>query len=546
MELRNYQQQAYQGVMDALNDHDSTLLVMATGTGKTIVFSHVAQDFMPEGRVMMLAHRAELIYQGANHLGNICGSVPEIEMGAEFSGYGWGDTDIVVSTVQTQIAGMNGKGRMTRFDPDDFSLLIIDEAHHGAAASYRRVIDYYRQNPKLKVMGVTATPDRADELALGQIFESVAYEYGILDAVNDGYLVEPRPFMIEIDGLDFSGCRTTAGDLNGRDLAKVMEQEAELHEMVSTIVQESGSLQTLTFCASLAHAEKFAEILNRHRLGSAHWVHGGTKKDVRANMFKAYSENAYQHLVNVGVATEGYDEPQVKIIPLCRPTKSRSLYAQMIGRGTRVLPGTIDGIDHIESRKCAIANSMKPYLNVLDFVGNAGRHRLVSVADILGGEENDDVLDRVNSNARKKREPVSVLEEMRIAREQLEAEAVSADAKLRRARVIGRAKYSKAKVNPFTVLDIEPVREKGWNVGRAPSEKQIECLNRMGVDPVGLSHTHASQVIGRLIKNRKEKLCTYKQAKVLSRYHYDAKDFTFGQASELIDRIAQNGWRRPA
>jgi hypothetical protein len=116
---------------------------------------------------------------------------------------------------------------------------------------------------------------------------------------------------------------------------------------------------------------------------------------------------------------------------------------------------------------------------------------------------------------------------------------------MRRNRVLARAKYSTAKVNPFNVLDMEPVREKGWNMGRQPTEKQVAFLASKGVDVAGLSFTHASQIISRLIKNRQEKLATFKQARVLAKFRYDAKNMSFAEASALIDKIAKNGWKRP-
>jgi len=545
MKTRPYQLEAIEGITSQLDSNASTLLVMATGTGKTFVFSKAAKMFMNFGRIMVLAHRGELIDQACKQLTHITGCEPDIEMADYHAVQGRNRSQIVCSTIQSQIAGMNSLGRMTKFRPNEFSLLIVDESHHAAADSYKRVIKYYQQNKELKVLGVTATPDRADELALGQIFETVAYDYGILQAVNEGYLVEPHQQAVYVEDLDFSCMRTTAGDLNGRDLAAVMETETMLHEIVSPTIDLTTGKRTLIFSASLNHAERITEILNRHRNDSAKWVHGGTPKDERAVMFREYGEGRFQYLVNVGVATEGFDDPGIAVVVMARPTKSRSLYAQMLGRGTRTLPGTIDGIEDATARRSAIALSLKPELLVLDFVGNSGRHRLVTAADILGGDYNDDVVERAKETIEKSTEPRSVLDELEAAQKELEAEAVSSNEQLRRKRIIARAKYSTAKVNPFNVLDLEPVREKGWNTGKKPSPAQVKCLERMGVDPAGLTHTHASQLIGKVIKNREDGLCTFKQAKVLSRFNYDPKTITFAKAGELITAIKDAGWRRP-
>jgi superfamily II DNA or RNA helicase len=546
MQTRPYQAEALDGIRTQLEDNPSTLLVMATGTGKTVVFAHAAKEYMKWGRVMILAHRGELIYQAVNQLTTITGTEPDIEMADYHATRGSNRSQIVCSTIQSQIAGMNGDGRMTKFNPNEFSLIIWDEAHHCAADSYKRVKGWYSQNTQIKHLGVTATPDRADEKALGQMFETVAYEYGILEAINDGFLVPIQQQAVYVDGLDFSGCRTTAGDLNGKDLATIMEQENVLHEIAAPTFELTQDRKTLVFTASLAHAERLTEILNRHRADSAKWVHGGTPKDERAVMFREYAEGRFQYLVNVGVATEGFDDPGIEVVVMARPTKSRSLYAQMCGRGTRTLPGTIDGIQDATARRSAIALSGKPVLDVLDFVGNSGRHRLITTADILGGDYNDDVVERAKKKIAESGEACSVLDELEAAQKELEAEAVSANEKLRRERIIARAKYSTAKVNPFNVLDLEPVREKGWHQGRGPTDGQLACLEKMGVDTAGLSFTHASQLIGTVIKNREKGICTYKQAKTLAKFNYDPKDITFKQAHDLIDAIAANGWRRPA
>ncbi len=545
MQARPYQNEAFDGVCTQLNDHASTLLVMATGTGKTFVFSQITKEFMKWGRVMVLAHRGELIYQAVEQLTRITGSEPDIEMADYHAVRGRNRAQIVCSTIQSQTAGMNGLGRMSKFDPNDFSLLITDEAHHAAADSYKRVIAYYQQNKTLKHLGVTATPDRADELALGQIFQTVAFEYGILQAIKEGFLVPINQQAVLVDGLDFSQVRTTAGDLNGKDLAAIMEQEEMLHEIATPTIELTQNKKTLVFTASLMHAERLTEILNRHRAGSAKWVHGGTPKDERATMFREYGERKFQYLVNVGVATEGFDDPGIEVVVMGRPTKSRSLYAQMIGRGTRTLPGTIDGISDAVARRSAIALSLKPALDVLDFVGNTGRHRLITTADILGGDYNDDVVERATKKIEQAEQKMDVLSALAAAEKELEAEAISSEGILRRQRITARAKYSTAKVNPFNVFDLEPVREKGWHKGRVPTPGQEKCLTKMGVDTAGLSFTHASQLIERVIKNREEGLCTFKQAKLLSRYRYDPKEITFSGAKELIDAIANNNWQRP-
>ncbi len=549
IQARPYQSEAIDGIHAAFAENNSTLLVLATGLGKTICFCDVAGDYMQRGKVMILAHRAELVYQARDKMLMVTGSEPDIEMGELSCEYSFiHDARTIVSTIQTQCAGMKGKGRMTKFDPHKFSLLIIDEAHHGAAKSYRRVIDYYRQNPNLKVLGVTATPDRADEKALGQIFETVAFEYGILEGIQGGWLVPIQQQAVYVDGLDYSSCRTTAGDLNGADLAKVLEFEEALHGIASPTIDLIRERRTLVFAASLAQAERLTEIFNRHNSGCARFVHGGTEAGERIQMFKDYAAHEFQMLVNVGITTEGFDDPGIEVVVMARPTKSRSLYAQMIGRGTRTLPGVLDGLDNADGRLAAIAASGKPSLEVIDFVGNSGRHKLISAADVLGGKYEDEVVELAAELAQKESaesgKPVDVISELEKAEQELLRRRREEEEAAVRSVVMIRAKYSTAKVNPFNVLDIMPHRERAWHKKRQPSEKQVAMLERNGVDVSGLGFTHASQIIGMIIKRREEKKCSFKQAKVLRRFGYK-DDYLFTEASAMITALKENGWKRP-
>lgn len=544
MKLRDYQERAVDAILEAFQDSATTLLVMATGLGKTVVFAHIIDRMKGRGRAIVLAHREELIAQAWEKIRGVTGVEADVEMAncwASEAGHFTGKSPIVVSSIQTQCAGRLG-GRMQRFDPREFGLCVIDEAHHSTAASYRRVINYYRQNPDLRILGVTATPDRADEAALGQIYQSVAFEYGINDGITDGWLVPIRQQFVAVDGLDFSQCRTTAGDLNGKDLAQVMEYEQTLHGYVGPLIEIAGDRRTLVFGASVAQAERIAEIINRHRPDSARCVFGRTPKEERREIIGQYRTGCFQTLVNVGVATEGFDVPGVEVIVMARPTKSRSLYAQMLGRATRPLPGIVDPIEDADGRRQAIAESTKPSMLVLDFVGNSGRHKLVSSADILGGKYDDAIVERARRQIEKKGDAANVDEEL-VKAERAEREAEKRRQAARRAKIRGRATYSTRSVSPFDILDITAQREPRWHHGRQPTPKQIDLLERHGVDVDGQTGAQASQLIGEIIERRQNGKCTYKQVKLLARYGY-GPDVPFPRARELIDALARNGWKK--
>jgi superfamily II DNA or RNA helicase len=541
LELRPYQKAAVDGVFDAWRTARSTLLVQPTGTGKTVTFAHVINR-MPAGRALVLAHREELIFQAADKIEAVTGAKPDIEMAEMRADHAmFGKARVVVSSIQTQCAGRNGDTRMKRFDPREFALLVVDEAHHATAPTYRRVLEHYGQNPDLKILGCTATPDRHDEEALGQVFDSVAFDYELLDAIHDGWLVPIQQRSVVVDGLDYSSVRTTAGDLNGADLARVMEYEETLHGIAAPTMDLAAGRKTLVFAASVAHAERLCEIFNRHRTDCARFVTGTTPKDDRRAMLADYAAGKFQMLVNVGVATEGFDEPGIACVVMARPTKSRALYAQMAGRGTRPLPGLVDGLPEADARRAAITASAKPACEIVDFVGNSGRHKLITTADILGGNYSDEVVDRARAAAEKADgAAIDMAEALVDAERQLAEERERAS----RAAIRVKARYTSQVVDPFDVFQMEPWRERGWDKGRQPSEKMLALLERNGIETRGLTFTQAKQLVGEIIHRYEERKCSFKQARLLARYGYPT-DVPFAEASRLIDALAKNNWKRP-
>jgi len=467
MKLRPYQIEAERSALRELKQRRSTLIVLATGLGKTVIFSSVIGKCVGRGkRALVIAHREELIDQAASKIKSVTGEIPDVEMGERWATETlMGKATVVVGSIQTL-----SRGRMERFEPKDFGLVVVDEAHHAVADSYRRVIDYFTKgNPNLKVLGVTATPDRADEEALIQVFETCAFDYGVADGIRDGWLVDIEQETVFIDGLEFQNVGTVAGDFNQGELSAVMEQEEPLQGTVDAILTKAGAKKTIVFTVSVRQAGLMADIFNRHRPGCARIVTGKTPKDERREMLKDYADNRFQILCNVGVATEGFDEPGVECVAIARPTKSRALYAQMIGRGTRTLPGTIDGphAEHWNSdqRLAAIRASRKPSMLVLDFEGNAGRHKLVHAADVLGGKISDEAIERAKDKA-KQGKPKSVLDALSEAEIEEVREKEAAERR-RRAKLIGKATFTSERISPFDIFGQLPNREAAWHRGRS-------------------------------------------------------------------------------
>lgn len=518
--LREYQEECVDAVFEKLQTFVSTLVVMATGLGKTQIMAEIAYRW-PHGRVLVMAHREELIDQAAHRIGEHMDEKCSIEMGSRKEsrqGHGFLDkSKVLITSVQT----MSRDSRMQWFSPHDFSLILTDESHHAVGASYRKVYEYFHQNPQLRHVGVTATPKRADEAALGDIYHSVAYEMDIREGIDDGYLVDVEQRLVVIEGLDFSKCRTTAGDLNSKDLAAAMlgagstglmedaetleQEERMLHAIVSPTIQESQGRPTIIFGVTKAHAERLCEICLRHPGVTAEFVTDDTDRETRSQIVKRFKEGKTQILVNVSIFTEGFDA-RVDVVAIARPTKSESLYRQMIGRGTRPLSGLVDRYDTAQERREAIANSAKPAMTVLDFVGVSGRHNLLSAVDILGGNYSQDIIDSAKERLRLSgqtkgidellaEEQQSAIERkakaMQLAKEQSDREAASKakaeeERKKRQAEwdarkgVKGHATYRTEAVSPWISVTIPEQVGIGKYRGGS-TEPQIKRLMRLGI-----------------------------------------------------------------
>lgn len=510
--LRPYQVEAVERIRAELETNRSTLLVMATGTGKTATFTEVIREW--PGRCLVLAHRDELVQQAVSRIRASTGKIVGIEKAEDYAGAA---AEVVVASVQT----LYQPRRLERFGPNGFGLVVADEAHHYVAPSFKKVLDYFTG---AKVLGVTATPDRADRLAMGAVFDSVAFVYEIEDGINDGFLCPIKATSVLVEDMQLADVRTVAGDLNQGDLDAVMSTERVLHGVAKPTIELAGGRRTLVFTTSVANAHRLAEVFNRYKADSARAVDGGMDLDLRRRTLADHQAGKFQFLCNVAVLTEGYDDPLVACVAMGRPTKSRALYTQMVGRGTRVAPGKAD-------------------LLVLDFCGNAGKHALVSATDILAGRFPDEVVER----ARRKvaNEPgTNVREALLDAEAEIKAERERA---ARRAAARARVAYRTTTVDPFKVLMVEdPANRWGGQFGSAPaSEKQLNFLTKAKVAlPEGITKSQANSLISEVIRRRNAGLCSFGQAKILQRYGYPSKALTFVQASRLIDALARNGWRR--
>ncbi len=437
--LRPYQEEAKAEVLLKLALHHSTLVEMATGLGKTILFAFLADEW--PGRVLVVAHRDELIRQAADKIYAITGHPVSVEMGRERADDQLYGTKVTVASVQTLARAK----RRQRFHPDHYSLIVIDEGHHAAAVTYREVLDYFASAKRLFV---TATPKRKDGVGLETVCESVAYQYGIEPAIRDGWLVPVKQTVVKVEGLDFSKARTVAQDFNEADLEQILLEEEPLHKMVASAYELVGRQQSLWFCVTVAHAKALAAVLSRYAGDTAvHFLSGDTPREERHAAVSDYKAGKIQHLLNCALFLEGFDAPTTSAIVMGRPTKSLGLYTQILGRGTRPLPGVVDGILTPVDRKTAIAMSEKPCMTVIDYAGNAGRHKIIQATDVLSGKHEAPIRDYAKKILEDEGGAVDVDAILERAAAEMELERFVNE---RRAKIKAEVQYETYDVDPFT------------------------------------------------------------------------------------------------
>ena len=512
MILRPYQSDCVESVFRSFSDVRSVLAVLATGLGKTVIGGAVIREWfhreMP-GRVLWLAHREELIDQAATAIRSITGLPVSVEIGQSVSDeFGFAPSPVVIASVQTMARGR----RRRRFRPELFGLLVTDEAHHATARSYRGVYDYFRTgdeehriggNPDVRHLGITATPRRSDNLAMGKVFDAVAYDYGIEPAVADGWLVPVRQAVAVVDDLDLSRVRVVAGEFSQGQLEQELTRKKVLLQMAHPIIRESGQQRALVFCVGVAQSEAMCETLNDAKPGSAAWVSGETPSDERKHTVSLFRAGKLQFLCNCGVFLEGFDAPATSLVVMARPTKSLPLYVQMLGRATRPLPGVVEGLDSAEARKLAIGVSAKPHATVLDFVGNAqihGQSATVSAADVLGGKYDEETKQYTKKRLEESESPASIQEEL----ERSDAElALLREEAGRKARIVAEVDY---RVRYLDTDASGPVRENEAGYRLIPATaKQVWKLVSLGVarhKAERLTKQQARGFIGRLLEQQ--------------------------------------------
>lgn len=516
MELRPYQKEAKEAVLTQWNDGiQRTLLVLPTGCGKTVVFAKITEECVRTGkRVLILAHRGELLTQASDKIEKACGLKCAVEKADETCLDSW--YRITVGSVQTLMR----EKRLSNFSSGYFDVIIIDEAHHAVSDSYTRILNHFEN---ADVLGVTATPDRGDMKNLGKVFQSLAYEYTLPKAIKEGYLSPIKAVTIPLQ-IDFTGVSVQAGDFKASDIDTALDPY--LYQIAEEMKAYCLNRKTVVFLPLVKTSQKFRDILNQAGFTAAE-VNGESSD--RAEILEDFDKGKYNVLCNSMLLTEGWDCPSVNCVVVLRPTKVRSLYSQMVGRGTRLCEG-------------------KTELLLLDFLWHTERHELCRPACLIA--ENEEVAKKMTEKIADAGCPVDIEEAERAAADDVVAEREEALAK----QLAEMRKRKKKLVDPLQFeLSIQAedlssyVPSFGWEMA-PPTDKQKETLEKLGILPDEIDNAgKAKMILDRLEKRRIEGLATPKQIRRLEMYDFQhVGSWTFEQASRMISRIAASGWKVPA
>lgn len=516
MNLRPYQTEARRRIhaeWDA--GHRRTLLVLPTGTGKTVVFAAVAEDCVRAGqRVLVLAHRGELLDQAADKIHRSTGLRCALEQARHSSL----DSPLRITVGSVQSLGQ--EKRLARFGHDWFGAIIIDEAHHAITGGYRQVLDWF---PDARVLGVTATPDRGDMQNLGKVFDSLAYEYRLQDAIAEGYLCPILAQTIPLQ-LDLTGVELSAGDFAAEDIDTALDPY--LDQIAAQMEIHCAGRRTVVFLPLIKTSQKFRDILQEHGFRAAEVNGQDYNHRDRAAVLDAFAAGKYDVLCNSMLLTEGWDCPPVDCVVVLRPTKVRSLYSQMVGRGTRPSPG-------------------KKNLLLLDFLWMTDRHELCRPADLLC--EDHEVAARMTETLAQADGPRDIGEAAREAAADIVAQREEALARQlaqqrrKKARLVDPLQYEMS-IRAEDLSGYVPAF--GWEA-EAVTDKQAAALEKAGINPDGVDTAgKASKLLDHLFQRQREGLATPKQIRCLEKYGFvHVGTWTFEAARNMIDRIAANGWR---
>lgn len=330
MELRPYQQEALASMLEAeSNGINKQLIVLPTGAGKTVLFAQlpiIRKESLP---MLVLAHRSELLIQAKDKIETIN---KDLSVGIEQADNKAGYVDVVIASVPT--LGRESSSRIEKYPKNYFKTIVVDEAHHAAAPSYRKILDYF--TPEL-LLGVTATPQRSDSVRLIDVFQEIVYYKSIQDLIKEGWLSPLVGYRVKTS-TDISDVEIQNGEYKQDQLIEAIDNPGRNNSIVTAYNDLANAKKTVVFAAGVDHARHLEEAFRKNG-SSVRVIIGTTPEEERRQILSDFKSGAVTVLVNVGVLTEGFDEPSIEAIILAKPTRSSLLYTQIVGRGTRLFEG---------------------------------------------------------------------------------------------------------------------------------------------------------------------------------------------------------------
>ena len=517
----------HEGWMD--EECSKQLIVAATGTGKTVMMGAQAKTFVESGqKVLMLAHTDELITQAQDKFSRLTGLGAAKEKAGDKATL-W--DQVVVGSVQT----MRGRNRLDSWPRDHFGLVMVDEAHRTMAKSYLDVLAHF--GDYARIIGVTATADRGDKKELGQFYQRIAKEYGMLDAINDGWLVplqvQPLSLQINLNGIDKKKGNTGDTDL---DMMEVSHRiEPFLGDICAEVWTHASQRRILGFTPSIDIAKKMVAASKKAGFEKVDWVAGEDKQ--RAEKIAAYKRGEIQLLWNAMLLTEGFDQDDLDCLVMARPTDVRALYAQMAGRAVRPLSAIVPQLNKAktpEERRAIIAQSAKPYALIIDPIWLYDKHDLSQAASLFS----------------KNPEEMKLMKGKQGDLIKIQAEASRDLLESLRREILKNANKRVARIDPFSfgvVLGVEELAlyqpETLWDA-RPPTVDQLKALVANGIEAEAVQWRGQAQKVLEVIERRNERgLCSIRLMNWLARQGIQAAQMTHEQATKQQRRLFAQGFR---
>lgn len=547
--VRDYQEDAAQAMIRAWKDCRSTILQMATALGKTRTAARVIELRKDSGDSLFLVNRDQLLEQAVATFRQLLpGYGVGIEQADRYSQIGDNAPKVVVASKDT----LYKPHRLERLGENRFATIIPDECHAVGrdVKSWVNILNYFGS---AKVGGITATPERTDGMLIGEgcPFESVCFQMDIADGIAQGWITPVQPKYAYVEGYDIS--QVEAGDdLNQEQLDRVMSAEKPLVGVCQAAIDfsENGRKQTIIFCTSVAHAERVAEMLNRWNVRKGTGVatsvscYDGSAED-RRQIFRLFRKGDIRYLTNFGIVGEGVDLPTAEVGILARATKVHRLYVQWVGRFIRPdenIVGLLNAAANAEERRAIIARSPKPAGVIVDLVGVTGQHKLVTVIDIFAPK---DTPEPVKTRAKKLIEEGVVDDAQEALKEaQDEWDGMREEA---RQGVLVAAHLHVQDIDPYAVFDAKAMKKMSTKKVLPATEAQKAAMERDGfskqmINTVGFAE--ARKLLDWITDRNSRGLSTIPQMRTLRRFGYDPAKMSKQLASELIENLRNNGWKR--